>query len=73
MLRQKIFEEIKRQKIASNGRWLPNQYNVFYSDLDYTQKQNFAEAMSKLCEKGFFRREYDYYVLTEKGTEIIYS
>lgn len=73
MLRQKIFDEIKRQGIVPNGRWLPNQYNVFYSDLDYVEKQNFSKVMVELIEEGFVRIEYDYYVLTDKGAEIIYS
>ena len=72
MLIKMIFEEIKNQQIVPKARWLPNQYNVFYSKLDYIQKRNFGKAMVELLERGFFKLEYDYYVLTEKGAKIVY-
>ena len=64
-----IFEEIKKLKIMPQGRWLPNQYGVFYSKLDGIPKRNFAKAMVELCERDFLKLEYDYYILTEKGLE----
>ena len=75
MLREKIFAEIRRMGIRVNGRWVANEYNLFWNSdtLTYTEHKDFANEMVKLCEEGIFRLEVDYYVLTEKGSEIIYG
>lgn len=75
-LREKIYHEIRERKIESQGRWVFQEYNLFYNDLNSTEKKEFTYLMQLLCDEEIFEIERDEsvfrYRLTEKGENIIY-
>lgn len=77
-MEEKIFDEIRRLKLAKNHVWRFQQYNSFrYDALNPKEQRDFDSFMEKYCQDGIFTAENDgsviMYRLTEKGEEVIYS
>lgn len=79
-LEDKIFCEIKRQKIGANGLWRFQQYwGAFATNkLDAIERKEFSNTMNNLCKQKIFtsepyRSNTINYRLTEYGEHIIYD
>lgn len=79
-LENKIFYEIKQQKISANGLWRFQQYWGAFAinKLNANERKEFYNIMNNLCEQKIFtsepyRSNTINYRLTEYGEHIIYD
>lgn len=77
MLRDKIFEEIRRLNLEEGHVWTFHTRNNFIFSLNPLEKKGFYEEMETLCNEGIFTKEGTgvdlMYRLTKKGVDEIYS
>ena len=75
-MKEKIYDEIRRLKLASTHVWCFQQYNIFRANLNPIERNNFFPCMEELCSTGIFVAEQDgsvkTYRLTETGEKEIY-
>lgn len=78
-IENKIFDEIRRQRIGANGIWRFQQYwGVFAIDkLNNNERNEFYNTMDNLCNQQIFtaepyRENTVNYRLTDYGANIIY-
>lgn len=79
-LENKIFYEIKQQKISANGLWRFQQYWGAFAinKLNANERKEFYNTMNNLCEQQIFttepyRGDTINFRLTEYGEHIIYD